>query len=442
MDLNQIRHEIIAHSTNSWATPWDTCRSMPQRLLPGSSSSAKPLGPKRSAAESRGATQAVRRCGPGSESATSSSTIRTGSHCCRWTSTTPVKAPTATFLPERPSPRSGQIEVLRAHVPTTPTTLSAASFGTPTVVWTEEPNCPSGTPSSETVRCGAVNTGAYVAVAPGGDSYLAWERNIDSNLFNGDPYVYLHAARIPATGTHPAPGGSSHPVIITTGQPGNGAGGVKSLDTDLIPGYSRGTGNDFPRLAVDPAAGRIVFVWNDASHHPLGNIWLRTAALNLGHLDPITRVDDGATYALHFLPAVSIRTDGTICTSWYDRRRGGATLVAVPRPLEQRVVSRGEGRRQEHAHPTAHPVHGDGPAFDGRRDIQSEASVELGRGVEVAHLEHDHRKLDLHTPKVSTPFVGGERDGPRLAPHRGRFGCGDEYRSSTADEAARQRVDP
>ena len=48
MDLNQIRHEIIAHSTNSWATPWDTCRSMSQRLLPGSSSSAKPLGPKRS----------------------------------------------------------------------------------------------------------------------------------------------------------------------------------------------------------------------------------------------------------------------------------------------------------------------------------------------------------------------------------------------------------
>ena len=68
-----------------------------------------------------------------------------------------------------------------------------------------------------------------------------------------------------------------------------------------------------------------MFVWNDASRHPLGNIWPRTAALNLGHLDPITRVDDGTTYALHFLPAVSVRTNGTICTSWYDRRRGGPT---------------------------------------------------------------------------------------------------------------------
>jgi len=35
-------------------------------------------------------------------------------------------------------------------------------------------------------------------------------------------------------------------------------------------------------------------------------------------------VNDDSSYALHFLPAVSVRSDGTICSSWYDRRLWGA----------------------------------------------------------------------------------------------------------------------
>jgi hypothetical protein len=72
-----------------------------------------------------------------------------------------------------------------------------------------------------------------------------------------------------------------------------------------------------------------VFVWNDASRHPLGDIWLRPASLSLTRLGPVRRVDDGSGYALRFLPAVSVRADGTICTSWYDRRGHGASSTAT-----------------------------------------------------------------------------------------------------------------
>ncbi len=225
---------------------------------------------------------------------------------------------------------NGQIEVARAHLPTDPTALSAADFTHPAMVWPEEASCPIGVPSSEQLRCGAVNQGAYVAVAAGGGSYVAWERNVDSNLGDGDPYVYEHAALVPAGANAAATGGPAAPVVLTTGQPNSTRdGGVKSLDAVIIPGYNRGSGNDFPRLAVDNTRGRVVFAWNDASAHPLGNIWLRTASLSLSTLSATHRVDDGTSYALHFLPAVSVRSDGTICTSWYDRHRGGATSTVT-----------------------------------------------------------------------------------------------------------------
>ena len=221
---------------------------------------------------------------------------------------------------------NGQVEVVRAHVPADPTSLTAAAFHRPTVVWPEEGNCPDATPSSEQARCGAVNQGAYAAVAPGGDTYVAWERNIYSNLSgNGDPSVYLHAARIPAHATTPSIGGPSHRIVISAGQlHGNAAGGTKSMDTVSIAGYSRGQGQDFPRIAINSSSHSVVFSWNDASLHPLGDIWLRSAPYGLTALGKTVRVNDDTSYALHFLPAVSVRHDGTICTSWYDRRRGGA----------------------------------------------------------------------------------------------------------------------
>jgi|GEM_PF-757626 len=238
----------------------------------------------------------------------------------------PVCGPNGCTVPPGSHTGTGQIEVIRAHVPTNPAALSTVSFTKPVVAWGEEPACPAGRPSSEKARCGAADQGAYVGLAPGGDAYLGWERNTNSNSSgNGDPSVYIHAALVPARASQASVGGPSHPVVLSAGQPhANPSGGVKSLDTVSIAGYDRGPGQDFPRLAINTATRSVVFVWNDASLHPLGDIWLRTAPLGLAGLGKTVRVNDDSSYGLHFLPAVSVRSNGSICTSWYDRRLGGA----------------------------------------------------------------------------------------------------------------------
>jgi hypothetical protein len=201
----------------------------------------------------------------------------------------------------------GAINLARAHVPQNPASLTSAAFHT-TLVWPEERN--------------DENEGAYVTLAPGGDAYVAWERNIDSNLFNGDPRIYEHVAVVPADANAPLVGGKQHPVVVTKGQVNaSPVGGVRSLGSVVIAGYNRGIGNDFPRIAWNRAAGRVDVAWNDASLHPLGDIWLRSYSARLGNPSPIVRVNDDSDYTLHFLPALSVRSNGHICTSWYDRRR-------------------------------------------------------------------------------------------------------------------------
>ncbi|MEA2581197.1 MAG: hypothetical protein QOE83_2089 [Actinomycetota bacterium] len=213
----------------------------------------------------------------------------------------------------------GEVDVARAHVPAVPSSLTQGSFHN-LVVWHQELFCLDG---SEANQCGALNTGAYPAVAPDGKIYVAWERNIESNLFfSGDPYVYIHAAVIPRWATEPTVGGNTSPFVVTQGQVNsNSDGGVKSLDGTAIAGFSRGLGQDFPRVAFDAQIGRPIVVWNDASAHPLGDIWMRALGANLGSAASIHRVNSDGGYALHFLPAVSIRSNGKICSSWYDRRR-------------------------------------------------------------------------------------------------------------------------
>ena len=163
-------------------------------------------------------------------------------------------------------------------------------------------------------------------VSPNGDVYVTWERNILSNVFfGGDPFVYIHAAYLASADDTITRGGSDSPVVLTQGQiNSHTAGGVKSLDSTFISGYSRGFGNDFPRVAFEAVTNEPVFVWNDASLHPLGDIWLRTASFDLFSLDAIQQVNDDDSYALHMLPALSIGSDGSIRTSWYDRRLNGA----------------------------------------------------------------------------------------------------------------------
>ena len=67
--------------------------------------------------------------------------------------------------------------------------------------------------------------------------------------------------------------------------------------------------------------------WNSGSLHPLGDIFLKALAPGLTNnaSAPVVQVNDDSDFTLHFLPAVSVRSDGAICSSWYDRRLGGAS---------------------------------------------------------------------------------------------------------------------
>lgn len=215
---------------------------------------------------------------------------------------------------------NGQIELVTATVPADPALLTSSDFAAPVVVWGNEPFCDD---SSEASQCGAVNQGSYPVVAPDGTTYVAWERNWGSHLSgNGDPCVYLHVASIPLGATEPSSGGPSDPQLISLGQtnPCNGDGGVYTLGSSEITGYSRVIGHDFPRIAYNPVTDQVLFAWNDASEHGLGDIYLRGVNRTLTSWSPIFRANkpDGT---LHFLPSLSVGSDGSIRTAWHGRRR-------------------------------------------------------------------------------------------------------------------------
>jgi hypothetical protein len=207
---------------------------------------------------------------------------------------------------------TGQPEVVTAHVPSSPPLLSSTSFSAPVVIWPEEPVYE--------------NEGTYPALAYNSatgkdDIYVTWERNWYTNQYDGDPYVYIQAAVIPAGASAPSVGGSDSPIIVTLGQLNSNAnGGVKSLDLVPVTGYNRGTSNDFPRIAWNSSQNQVIIVWNDASHHPLGDIFMRAYSKRFAGALPIAQVNDDNTGALHMFPAVCVQTNGSIVTSWFDRR--------------------------------------------------------------------------------------------------------------------------
>jgi hypothetical protein len=97
-----------------------------------------------------------------------------------------------------------------------------------------------------------------------------------------------------------------------------------STDTTVIAGYNRGTGNDFPRLAVSSVNGTVSMVWNDTRSNPLADVLLQS--FDLVSLTPVQNApvklnNDSASGTLHFLPALrNSDANGNLNVSWYDRR--------------------------------------------------------------------------------------------------------------------------
>jgi hypothetical protein len=242
---------------------------------------------------------------------------------------------------------NGQIELAVCDIGT-PSGGTGPAGGTPGA-----PKCKHGTPASRSTPTtlpymtlapgdpNCENEGAYPGVdSNSGDLYTAYEFNTPTNIFNPACFntpTRNFLVRVPA----------SCLVLRATsfcGAPSNSTSErIVSLDAAFIPGYNRFPANDFPRIAVDPSAGTVSMVWNDARLHPLGDILLRSYALHtLRPVQSAPVVLNSDSGGLHFLPALrNISATGKLAVSWYDRSspNTAVTDVNVALGLDPRVAS-------------------------------------------------------------------------------------------------------
>lgn len=175
-----------------------------------------------------------------------------------------------------------------------------------------------------------VNQGSYPAVdVATGDVYVAWEFNWISNFRFGPPCITTptqeEVAFLPFTSCLALPLPSCAGPLATNSVPN------VSMDVTPIPGYSRPSPNDFPRIAVSIPFGTVSIVWNDAGSHPLGDILLQSfklVSLTLVQASPVQLNKDVG--GLHFLPALrNTDDDGDLQVSWYERAAGNTALTSV-----------------------------------------------------------------------------------------------------------------
>lgn len=162
------------------------------------------------------------------------------------------------------------------------------------------------------------NEGAYPAIDPAtGDLYVAWEHNWWTNVFSSTC--------------------ASKPVseIVDRFSPTlqflNGTTfTIRSLDTFALPGYSGQRLNDYPEIAVSDASSAVTIVWNDTRFHPFGDILMQS--FNFGLTLPKTTLPiriNTQTTGPHFMPAVTIDSDGDCSLSWYQRANATTSLTDV-----------------------------------------------------------------------------------------------------------------
>jgi hypothetical protein len=111
---------------------------------------------------------------------------------------------------------------------------------------------------------------------------------------------------------------------------------IVSMQGTLVPGYDRGGGNDFPRLAVSDRYHTASMVWNDARYHRYGDILLQS--FSLGSLRPVqatpVALDRPHHGGLSFLPGLRVAdAAGRLDVSWYSRPSVNTTYTSVEAAL-------------------------------------------------------------------------------------------------------------
>ena len=181
-------------------------------------------------------------------------------------------------------------------------------------------------------RMGCENEGTYPAVnLANGSVYVAYEHNWFTNVFNPNCFSSKTPTRDVVTGTplHCLPlhlvANCKHPTVSNNVK-------VNSMDAAFIAGYNRFPLSDFPRIAVSSRHGTVSIVWNDARHHPQGDILLQS--FKLGSLkrvqhSPVT-LDRAHRGGVAFLPGLRVANrSGNLDVAWYSRPSAGTAETAI-----------------------------------------------------------------------------------------------------------------
>ncbi len=244
-----------------------------------------------------------------------------------------------TYTEFGPSPENssfnGQIEMSVCDLGT------AAGAAGPAGGTASHPVCEHGTPATVEKPLGAPyltvargdpnceSEGSYPAAdVASGDVYVAYEFNSFTNI--ASPACLTTPTQEVMTHV-PASCLKLQTVSPCSGPANTARENIVSMDGAMIPGYNRFPGNDFPRVAVDHAAGTVSMVWNDARANPLGDVLLQSFAL--GSLSPIQSAPvrlNANPEGLHYMPALrNASASGKIAVSWYDRATPTTTVTDV-----------------------------------------------------------------------------------------------------------------
>ncbi len=143
--------------------------------------------------------------------------------------------------------------------------------------------------------------GAFPAVGPGGEVYVAWRVGTHMGFARSDD------------------GGRTFGPIQIVGE----------VCDFIVPGASRSV--PFPQLAVDttggPGNGNLYVVWHSACARGSGDVMMSRSTDGGDSWSPALIANDDDSGAVHFFPTVSVDATGRVNVFFYDRRENPDTAI-------------------------------------------------------------------------------------------------------------------